>query len=303
MISEHLHNFVFHSLQLQMLTAGSLQDGKRLFTAFHNKQRKKDIRKQMFKEMYKKLDVKKVIRKFAGKSAAKIEKFRKQQKGSKSQIANNRISGDSIILSNTSLPLLTTIEYFGCERNTKSCIYEKSGIIYNHKPFFLYLQRNTPPCCMEKLKIVFGHVVEELEAVGIRYWLDNFALRMAVEVNQLALDAYEIDISFNAFDLERSQYLKKAQARPIIDTAGFYWIKATDGHYFHVQYSKQNQIGINLLPFDISGNLVRANGFYGWKATEFSAEFLHPMSTVLFLNKNVMCPNNVREFLDLKNLN
>lgn len=286
-----------------MLTTGTLQDGKRLFTAFHNKQRKKDIRKQQFKEMYKSLDVKKVIRKFAGKSAAKIEKFRKQQKGSKSQMASNRMSGDSIILSNTSLPLLTTTEYFGCERNTKSCVYERSGIIYNHKPFYVYLQRNTPPCCVEKLKSVFVHVLEELETVGIRYWLDNIALKMAVEVNQLAHDAYEIDISFNAYDLERSQYLKKAQTRPIIDTAGFYWIKATDGHYFRIQYSKQNQIGINLLPFDISGNRVRANGFYGWKATEFSAEYLHPMSTVVFLNKNVMCPNNVRDFLDLKHLN
>lgn len=261
------------------------------------------MRKQQFKEMYKRLDIKKVIRKFAGKSAAKIEKFRKHQKDGKSPLANNRIAGDLIILSNTSLPLLTTTEYFGCERNTKSCVYEKSGIIYNHRPYYVHLQRSTPPCCMEKLKLVFGHVLEELENVGIRYWLDNAALKMAVEVNQLAHDAYEIDISFNANDLERSQYLKKAQSRPTIDAAGFYWIKATDGHYFRVQYSKQNQIGINLLPFDINGDRVRANGFYGWKATEFSAEFLHPMSTVAFLNKNVMCPNNVRDFLDLKHLN
>lgn len=286
-----------------MLTTGSLQDGKRLFTAFHNKQRKKELRKQQFKEMYKKLQIKKVIRKFAGKSAAKIEKYRK----SKSQISNNnnnnQMPGDSIILSNTSLPLLTTVEYFGCERNTKSCIFEKSGVVYDRKPFYIYLERNTPPCCMEKLKAVFAHVLDELDNVGIRYWLDNFALKTAVEQNQLAHDAYEIDISFNAFDLERSALLKKAQTRPIADATGFYWIKATDGHYFRVQYSKQNQIGINLLPFDISGDRVRANGFYGWKAKEFSAEFLHPMSTVMFLNKNVMCPNNVRDFLEHKNIN
>lgn len=284
--------------KMQMLATGSLQDGKRLFTAFHNKQRKKELRKQQFKDMYKKLQIKKVIRKFAGKSAAKIEKHRKQQQREQKSLTNDGIVNDSIILSNTSLPLLTTVEYFGCEKNTKSCI----GNVYNRKPFFHYLERNTPPCCMEKLKSVFGHVLEELENVGIRYWLDNYALKTAVETNQLARDAYEIDISFNVFDLERSSFLKKAQTRPLADANGFYWIKATDGHYFRVQFSKQNQIGVNLLPFDINGDRVRANGFYGWKANEFSAEFLHPMSTVLFLNKNVMSPNNVREYLEQRNI-
>lgn len=150
--------------------------------------------------------------------------------------------------------------------------------------------------------MVFFHLLEEFENVGIRYWLDNFALKNAAESNQLANDAYDIDVSFNAFDLERSAFLKKAQTRPLADASGFYWIKATDGHYFRVQFSKQNQIGVNLLPFDINGDRVVPNGFYGWKAKEFSAEFLHPMSTVLFLNKNVMCPNNVREFLEQKNI-
>lgn len=284
-----------------MLTTGFLQDGKRLFTAYHNKQRKNEQRKQQFKEMYKKLQIKKVVRKFAGKSAAKIEKYRKHQQEQKSglSMSNNVLTGaDSIILSNTSLPLLTTVEYFGCEKNTRSCV----GTVYDHKPFYLYLERNTPPCCMEKLKSVFSHVLEELENVGIRYWLDNIALKTAIESNQLDRSAYEIDISFNAFDLERSQLLKKAQVRPLSDSSGFYWIKATDGHYFRVQYSKQNQIGVNLLPFDINGDVVRADGFYGWKAKEFSAEFLHPMSTVIFLNKNVMCPNNVRDFLEHKHL-
>lgn len=174
--------------------------------------------------------------------------------------------------------------------------------VYDRKPFYYYLDRNTPPCCLEKLKLVFFHLLEEFENVGIRYWLDNYALKNAAEMNQLANDAYEIDISFNAFDLERSAFLKKAQTRPLADASGFYWIKATDGHYFRVQFSKQNQIGVNLLPFDINGDRVVPSGFYGWKAKEFSAEFLHPMSTVLFLNKNVMCPNNVREFLEQKNI-
>lgn len=229
---------------------------------------------------------------------AKIDRHHKQHEKKSSQVSSNSMPNETIILSNTSLPLLTNIEYFGCEKNTKSCI----GNVFDRKPFYVYLGRNTPPCCLEKLKSVFVHVLEELENVGIRYWLDNFALKSAIETSQLAHDTYEIDISFNSFDLERSSFLKKAQTRPVIDSLGFYWIKATDGQYFRVQYSKLNQIGINLLPFIIVNDRVRANGFFGWKAVEFSAEFLHPMSTAIFLQKNVQSPNNVREFLNLKKI-
>lgn len=287
---------LFH--QLHFLETGTLQDGKRLFTAFHNKQRRKEIRKQQFKAMYKLLQMKKVVRKYAGKSSSRVDRHNKQQQGKKLQMPSNSLPSETIVLSNVSLPLLTNIEYFGCEKNTRSCI----GTVFDRKPFYVHLERNTPPCCLEKLKLVFGHVLEELENVGIRYWLDNFALKSAIESNQLARDAYEIDISFNSYDLERSTYLKKAQVRPITDNGGFYWIKATDGQYFRVQFSKQNQVGVNLLPFNMNGDRVRANGFFGWKAKEFSAEFLHPMSTVIFLNKNVMSPNNVRDFLDIKNI-
>lgn len=283
--------------QLHFFDTTLLQDGKRLFTAFHNKQRKKEIRKQQFKKMYKLMMIKKVIRKYAGKSPAKIDRHNKQH-DKKMQIASNSMPNETIILSNTSLPLLTSIEYYGCEKGTKSCI----GSVYDRKPFYVYLGRNTPPCCLEKLKSVFGHVLEELENVGIRYWLDNFALKSAIETGQLATDAYEIDVSFNSYDLDRSSFLKKAQTRPVIDSLGFYWIKATEGQYFRVQYSKQNQVGVNLLPFITVNDRVRANGFFGWKAVEFSAEFLHPMSTVIFLNKNVMSPNNVRDFLKIKKI-
>lgn len=268
-----------------------LQDGKRLFTAFHNKQRRKETRRQQFKEMYKKLQIKKVIRKIAGRANVKKEK------GKNSRTNGNEMDSHVGIV-NTSLPLITSVEYFGCEKNTKSCI----GPVYNMKPFYVYLEKHTPPCCMEKLKAVFNHVLEELENVGIRYWLDNRALRSATDIGGLSPDAYEIDISFNAFDLERSIYLKKSLTRPLADPSGFYWIKATDGHYFRVQYSKVNRVGVNLLPYDIDGDRIVPSGFYGWKAKEFSSEFLHPMSTVLFLGKNVMCPNNVKEFLDLKHI-
>jgi fukutin-related protein len=214
--------------------------------------------------------------------------------------ANVNRNGMGSITYNNSLGSVFTTEtrYYGCEKNTKSCI----GQVFNAKPFYMYLGKHTPPCCMEKLKAVLHHVIEELENVGIRYWLDNLALKSAIEINSVSVDAYEIDVSFNLHDLERSNALVKSQIRPFADDQGFYWIKATDGHYFKVQFSKINQIGVNLLPFDILADKVKPNGFYGWKAKEFSSDYLHPMSTVLFLGKNILCPNNVREYLEMKKL-
>lgn len=259
--------------------------------------------------MYKKLQIKKVIRKVTAKANVKLDKQKRRRNGgvgAAAAIGDELVAGKTadaminshVIVVNTTLPLITTVEYYGCDKNSKSCV----GLVYNDKPFYVYLDKHTPPCCADKLKTVFHHILDEFENVGIRYWLDNQALKSAIDTNGLWPDAYEIDISFNAFDLERSSFLKKCQTRPLVDTSGFYWIKATDGHYFRVQYSKANQIGVNLLPFDIDGDQVLPSGFYGWKAKEFSSEYLHPMSTVVFLGKNVMCPNNVKEFLELKNI-
>lgn len=293
----------------------TMQDGKRLFSAFHNKKRKKEIRRQQFRDMYKRLQIKKVIRKVVARPGVAVKSDQKQRNhpviigGSKNNIKNGASMPDAGAVKTIDLtpqddilpaqaPLVTSIEYHGCERNTRSCI----GPVFNSRPFFMQLGRHTPPCCAEKLKAVVHHVLDELENVGIRYWLDNVALRGAIDSNGLSADAYEVDISFNVFDLERSESLKKCQTRPLSDVAGFYWMKATDGHYFRVLFSKSNQIGVNLLPFELEQDRVLPSGFYGWKAKEFSAEFLHPMSNVVFLGKNVMCPNNVKEFLEIKNL-
>lgn len=273
----------------------SFQDGRRLFASFHTKQRRMENRRRQFKEMYKKLQIKRIIRR-SHKTPSRIETQKDPTNNNPSQ--HNFVLDTQFSSSNFSLPQMTEIDLIGCERTTKSCI----GTVYNNRPFYTYLGKHTPPCCLDKLRTTFNHVLEEFENVGIRYWLDNYALKTAIETNQLSADAYDIDISFNVFDLERSNALKKSQTKPYIDNDGFYWIKATDGHYFRVQFSKMNQIGVNLLPFEINGNEVKPSGFFGWKAKEFSADFLHPMSTVLFLGKNIMCPNNVREFLEFKNI-
>uniref|UniRef100_A0A336LJ72 CSON002401 protein n=1 Tax=Culicoides sonorensis TaxID=179676 RepID=A0A336LJ72_CULSO len=274
----------------------TFSEGKSLFTAYHTKQEKKDIRKQQFKDLYKILQIKKVIeRTYQTNQNALKNLKRKQQQNSKGK----KKFDEPEIKFNLTSTLLTTITYFGCEKNTKSCI----GQVFNRKPFYTYINRHTPPCCIDKLKTVFHHVIEEIENVGIRYWLDNIALKDAIDSNHLSLNSYEIDISFNYYDLQRSNLLKKAQVKPYSDEKGFYWIKATDGNYFKVQYSKVNQIGVNLLPYNIeSNNVATANGFFGWKSHEFALEYLHPMSTVLFLGRSVACPNNVVEYLIAKKI-
>ncbi|XP_058447694.1 ribitol 5-phosphate transferase FKRP [Malaya genurostris] len=267
----------------KILLNASFQDGRKLFTSYHTKTKRRNLRKEQFKMLYRKLQIKKVVRKNYLHDKSKISK----RKLIKSFEHNNQ-----------TISLLTEITFYGCEKQTKSCI----GQVYNSQPFYLYLGRHTPPCCLDKLKTIFRHVVDEFENVGIRYWLDNYALKNAIELKTLSPDAYEIDISFNSDDIQRSVALRKAQSKPYTDGEGFYWLKATDGHYFRVQYSKANQIAVNLLPFDLSGEVVRPNGFYGWKAKKFSVEFLHPMSTVVFLSKPIMCPNNVVEYLETKNV-
>ncbi|ALC41272.1 CG15651 [Drosophila busckii] len=271
--------------------AQSFMEGRRLFASFHTKQRRLELRRRQFRELYKKLQIKRLVRRthrITGKSSAREGNWQPH-----SLVLDAQFSS-----SNFSLPLVTDIDLFGCERTTKSCI----GSVYNKRPFYYYLGKHTPPCCLDKLKTTFNHVLEEFENVGIRYWLDNYALKSAVETNQLSPDAYDIDISFNVHDLERSNAMKKSQSKPHVDNEGFYWLKATDGHYFRVQFSKVNQVGVNLLPYEISGNEVRASGFFGWKASTFSADYLHPMSTVLFLGKSIMCPNNVLEYLEAKHI-
>nr|XP_029720667.1 fukutin-related protein-like [Aedes albopictus] len=265
----------------KVLLNASFQDGKKLFTSYHTKTKRRNLRKDQFRALYRKLQIKKVVH--------------KNYLYDKSKLAKRKLI-KSFEHNNQTISLLTEISFYGCEKQTKSCI----GQVYNSQPFYTYLGRHTPPCCLDKLKTVFRHVVDEFENVGIRYWLDNYALKNAIELKTLSPDAYEIDVSFNSDDVQRSVALRKAQTKPYTDGDGFHWLKATDGHYFRVQYSKVNQIAVNLLPFDLSGEVVRPNGFYGWKAKKFSVEFLHPMSTVLFLGKPIMCPNNVMEYLETK---
>lgn len=262
--------------------------------------------------MYRKLEFKKVVKQYQFVQASKIVHQKSLKKNKKNaNINKNKEVVDVImepldlpsnILKNRSLSSLvqmrTDTTFFGCEKNTKSCVSQ----IFNGRPFYLYLNRHLPPCCREKLKTVFLHVVEELENTGVRYWLDNQALRDAHEIDDLSSDAFEIDISFNVNDYNRSTPLKRSfDSRPFTDPSlGFYWIKATDGQYIKVQFSKVNDIHVNLFPFEINNNLMTPRGFYGPKAREFPVEFLHPTSNIFFLGRNIFAPNKPKNYLEAK---
>lgn len=296
-------------------------------TSYHSRSKRKAIKKDQFRDLYRKLQMKKVVKKYQFIPEQKHLKISKKNREKGASRLNNEKKGSSggvikvgkegkepnidVLIEQLEIPasyvanqsaqiqLRTDIHFYGCEKNTKSCI----GQVYNEKPFYQYLNRHTPPCCLDKLKTVFQYIVEELENTGIRYWLDNLALRDALEFNDLSHDAFEIDISFNVNDYNRSTSLKRCyDSRPFTDLAGYYWIKATDGHYMKVQFSKMNEIHVNLLPFEINGDKMIPKGFYGNKAKSFSTEFLHPMSTVYFLGRNVFTPNNVPNYLTMKGL-
>jgi fukutin-related protein len=291
-------------------------------TSYHTKTRRKNMKREQLRELYRKLQFKKVVKKFHFLPAKNHQKGAKKNKKGKSLIDKGSRNGifkvgkenkdpidvlieplelPATVFMNTSTSSMVQIKtdtcFYGCEKNTKSCI----GQIYNDKPFYVYLNRHTPPCCIEKLIRVFHYVIEELENTGIRYWLDNLALKDAIELNDLSKDSFEIDISFNVHDYNRSSALKRSSdSRPFTDLAGFYWLRATDGQYLKVQFSKTNEIHVNLLPFEIKNDKVIPKGFYGPKAKEFSIEFLHPMSNLFFLGSNVFAPNNAPHYLVTK---
>lgn len=298
----------------------TMLEGRKLMTSYHSKAKRKALKREQFKSLYHKLQFKKVVKKFNfvpqkthQKSGKKNKKAKNADKGDKKggfkfgkeskdpiDVLIDPLDLPATVYTNqsaTSIVAKTDTTYYGCEKNTKSCI----GQIYNEKPFYRYMNRHTPPCCLEKLKTVFQYLIEELENTGIRYWLDNSALKDAIELNDLSSDAFEIDISFNVNDYNRSTALKRCfDSRPFTDLAGYYWIKATDGQYLKVQFSKTNEIHVNLLPFEIQNDKMVPKGFYGPKAKEFSIEFLHPMGNLYFLGRNVFAPNNAPSYLSAK---
>lgn len=187
------------------------------------------------------------------------------------------------------------IEWYGCSRETSRCF----GSVINGIPSYFYQNRYTPPCCLAGLRKVAHHVFDKLDEVGIRFWLEGTSLLGAMKNGDILPWDHEVQIGINRFDLERSPWLVKAKVKPTVDNHGFVWEKATEGEFFKVQYSKINNLHVNLLPFySKNGSMVKDAWFM--KNEDFPEQFLHPMSSIEFAGRQVPCPNNIRDFLELK---
>ncbi|XP_044263379.1 fukutin-related protein [Tribolium madens] len=188
-------------------------------------------------------------------------------------------------------------EWYGCTRETSRCF----GTIIDLMPSYLYEGRWTPPCCLSNLRKTAKHVFNTLDEAGIRYWLEAGSLLGAMRSGDILPWDHDVDVGFNRDDLLRSPWLKKAKDKPVVDSKGFLWEKATGGNFYRVNYSKTNKMYVNLFPFySKNGTMVKDSWFTSHKNMEFPENFLHPMSSIEFIGRQVPSPNNIRDFLELK---
>lgn len=188
-----------------------------------------------------------------------------------------------------------SVEWYGCSRETARCF----GSVINGVPSYLYLHRYTPPCCLAGLRKVTHHVIDKLEEVGIRFWLEGQSLLGGMRHGDILPWDHEVQIGLNRDDLARSPWLVRARSKPVVDDDGFIWEKATEGEFFKVQYSRINRLHVNLLPFYAHNGSMTKDAWF-LKNRDFPEHFLHPMSSIEFAGRQVPCPNNIRDFLELK---
>lgn len=190
-----------------------------------------------------------------------------------------------------------TTEWYGCSRDTPRCF----TTVIDSMPSYLYDGRWTPPCCLSNLRKTAKHVFNCLDDAGARYWLDGGSLLGAMRNGDVLPWDHDVDIGVYRDDLQRSMWLRKARNKPVIDSKGFVWEKATEGNFYRVHYSKVNRMHVNIFPFYVkNGTMSKDNWFTSHKNMEFPDRFLHPMSSIEFLGRHVPSPNNLRDFLEMK---
>lgn len=151
------------------------------------------------------------------------------------------------------------------------------------------------------MRTVGRHVFEKLNEFGVRYWLEGESLLGALKFSDILPWDFKIDIGINRDDIQRCEYLVKAKNKQFSDPKGFIWEKATEGEFFRVHFSKINRLYVNIFPFfSKNGTMTKDTWFTNQKNVEFPDNFLHPMSSIEFLGRQVPSPNNIRDFLELK---
>ncbi|NWU87674.1 FKRP protein, partial [Onychorhynchus coronatus] len=177
------------------------------------------------------------------------------------------------------------------------------GTVHARTPQYLLAGRWTPPCCLRALRETARHVARELEAAGVRYWLEGGSLLGAARLGDIIPWDYDVDLGIYREDAGKCRWLAAvaAEGRPVEDSEGFLWEKAAEGEFYRVHYSHSNRLHVDLWPFYPRGGVMTKDTWLGHpQDVEFPESFLRPLVPVAFAGFTAMAPNNARAFLELK---
>eukprot|EP00041_Stephanoeca_diplocostata_P034941 m.1213882 g.1213882 ORF g.1213882 m.1213882 type:complete len:540 (-) comp24603_c0_seq5:5078-6697(-) len=193
-------------------------------------------------------------------------------------------------------------EWYGCTKTSARCF----GTVVHDIPDFLAVNRWTPPCCLENLRVTGRYVMEKLDALGVRYWLEGGSLLGAARNADIIPWDYDIDLGIVLEDVQKIpelRQLKTMQQRAVMSDNGFVWEKASEGDFYRVQFSQYNHLHVDIWPFyeNAAGIMTKDTWMKDHRQdTEFSASFLKPLTRVPFIGTNASAPNRVRAFLEYK---
>ncbi|NXC92465.1 FKRP protein, partial [Cercotrichas coryphoeus] len=189
--------------------------------------------------------------------------------------------------------------WHGCTKDTPRCF----GSVLAQTPEYLLAGRWTPPCCLRALRATARHVLAQLEAAGVRHWLEGGSLLGAARLGDIIPWDYDVDVGLYREDVPKCRWLAAvlATGRPVEDPQGFFWEKAAEGDFFRVHFSRSNRLHVDLWPFYARGGLMTKDSWLGHRQdVEFPESFLVPLGSVAFAGVVAKAPNDPRAFLEFK---
>ncbi|NXB49767.1 FKRP protein, partial [Leucopsar rothschildi] len=190
--------------------------------------------------------------------------------------------------------------WHGCSKDTPRCF----GTVHAQTPQYLLEGRWTPPCCLRALRATARHVLAQLEAAGVRHWLEGGSLLGAARLGDIIPWDYDVDVGLYEHDIPKCRWLAAVAAtgRPVEDPEGFFWEKAAEGEFFRVHFSRSNRLHVDLWPFRArGGGVMTKDTWLGHRQdVEFPERFLVPLGSVAFAGAVAKAPNDPRAFLEFK---